>query len=50
MFVAVSRTDLTPRTDARLEALGDSVAVTGRTGLWQAHVHTARPAMPCGWR
>ena len=43
MFVAVSRTDLTRELTSRLEALGDSVAVIGSHGLWQAHVHTERP-------
>jgi len=43
MFVAVSRTDLTRELSGRLEALGDSVAVIGSHGLWQAHVHTRRP-------
>ena len=43
MFVAVSRNDLTRELTGRLEALGDSVAVTGSHGLWQAHVHTTRP-------
>jgi dihydroxyacetone kinase-like predicted kinase len=42
MFVAVSRTDLTRELTTRLEALGDSVAVIGSHGLWQAHVHTER--------
>ena len=49
MFVAVSRTDLRASLTSSLEALGDSVAVIGSHGLWQAHVHTRRPAMPCGW-
>ena len=43
MFVAVSRTDLRRELSTRLEAIGDSVAVTGSHGLWQAHVHTERP-------
>ena len=43
MFVAVSRTDLKRELTGRLEALGDSVAVVGSHGLWQAHVHTPRP-------
>lgn len=43
MFVAVSRTDLTRELTSRLEAIGDSVAVLGSHGLWQAHVHTERP-------
>jgi len=43
MFVSVSRTDLKRELTARLEALGDSVAVVGSHGLWQAHVHTQRP-------
>jgi uncharacterized protein len=43
MFVAASRTDLTRELTARLEAIGDSVVVTGSHGLWQAHVHTERP-------
>ncbi len=43
MFVAVSRTDLTRELTSRLEALGDSVAVIGSHGLWQAHVHTPHP-------
>jgi len=43
MFVSVSRTDLSRELTGRLEALGDSVAVIGSHGLWQAHVHTERP-------
>ena len=43
MFVAVSRNDLTRELRTRLEALGDSVAVIGSHGLWQAHVHTPHP-------
>ncbi|MGC4175037.1 DAK2 domain-containing protein [Demequina sp.] len=43
MFVAVNRSDMTRELNTRLEALGDSVAVIGSHGLWQAHVHTERP-------
>lgn len=43
MFVSVNRADLTRELTTRLEALGDSVAVIGSHGLWQAHVHTSRP-------
>jgi dihydroxyacetone kinase-like predicted kinase len=43
MFVAVNRGDLNRELTARLGALGDSVAVIGSHGLWQAHVHTEAP-------
>jgi len=43
MFVCVSRGDLRSHLTTRLEALGESVAVTGSHGLWHAHVHTQRP-------
>lgn len=43
MFAAHSQTDLRHALSPRLAAIGDSVAVTGAQGLWQAHVHTERP-------
>jgi len=44
MFVASSKSDLRRAVTSRLEAIGDSVVVTGVHGLWQAHVHTTSPA------
>jgi hypothetical protein len=36
--------DLGPTLSARMQALGDSVAVVGAEGVWQVHVHTDDPA------
>ncbi len=44
MFGAESATNLTRALTPRLEALGDSVVVTGSHGWWSAHVHTSTPA------
>jgi dihydroxyacetone kinase-like predicted kinase len=35
--------DLAPALSARMQALGDSVAVVGEDGLWHVHVHTDDP-------
>ncbi|MBB2921212.1 DAK2 domain-containing protein [Cellulomonas cellasea] len=35
--------DLAPELSARMQALGDSVAVVGGDGLWHVHVHTDDP-------
>ncbi|WP_258723784.1 DAK2 domain-containing protein [Cellulomonas sp. NS3] len=35
--------DLAPELRARMQALGDSVAVVGGEGLWHVHVHTDDP-------
>lgn len=35
--------DLAPGLSARMQALGDSVAVVGGEGLWHVHVHTDDP-------
>ncbi|MDN4481327.1 DAK2 domain-containing protein [Demequina muriae] len=43
MFVAKSDHDIHAALTRDLEAMGDSVAVTGTHGLWQAHVHTDQP-------
>ncbi|MFW2513412.1 DAK2 domain-containing protein [Demequina sp. SO4-13] len=43
MFVATSREDIHASLTTDLEALGDSVSVTGSHDLWQAHVHTDSP-------
>ena len=36
--------DLAPELSRRLQGLGESVAVVGGPGVWQAHVHTDDPA------
>jgi dihydroxyacetone kinase-like predicted kinase len=36
--------DVGPVLSARMQALGDSVAVVGAEGVWQVHVHTDQPA------
>ncbi|MGW6129676.1 DAK2 domain-containing protein [Cellulomonas sp. NPDC055163] len=41
--VAVRAPDLAPELSARMQALGDSVAVVGGEGLWHVHVHTDDP-------
>lgn len=43
MFVVHDAHDIRASLTARLEAMGDSVAVTDAHGLWQAHVHTDTP-------
>ena len=43
MFVTRDAGDIRETLTAELEALGDSVAVTGAHDLWQAHVHTDEP-------
>ncbi|MFW7413405.1 DAK2 domain-containing protein [Demequina sp. SO4-18] len=43
MFVASSSDDLREPLTRDLEALGDSVSVSGAHDLWQAHVHTDEP-------
>lgn len=43
MFVTASDDDIRDDLTAKLEAIGDSVAVTGADRLWQAHVHTDAP-------
>lgn len=43
MFVVESDEDLHAELTRELEAIGDSVAVTGVQSLWQAHVHTDSP-------
>ncbi|MFN3865821.1 MAG: DAK2 domain-containing protein [Demequina sp.] len=43
MFVTKTDDDIRESLTNDLEALGDSVAVTGAHGLWQAHVHTNQP-------
>ncbi len=43
MFVAQSEEDLHDSLTRDLEAVGDSVVVTGAQSLWQAHVHTDQP-------
>ena len=43
MFVARSAEDIREALTGDLEAIGDSVAVTGAHDLWQAHVHTDEP-------
>jgi len=45
MFVVESDVaDLAPELSRRLQVLGESVAVVGGGGVWQAHVHTDDPA------
>jgi len=45
MFLVESAAgDLAPELSRRLQALGESVAVVGGSGVWQAHVHTDDPA------
>lgn len=48
MFVAKSDEDIHDALTSDLEAMGDSVAVTGAHGLWQAHVHTDQPHLAVG--
>ncbi len=51
MFVALANVVEGPAGEGRqtlksaLKGIGDAVAVTGVDGLWQAHVHTARPEL-----
>ncbi|MGV8966943.1 MAG: DAK2 domain-containing protein [Cellulomonas sp.] len=45
MFVVESDAgDVAPELSRRLQAFGESVAVVGGEGVWQAHVHTDDPA------
>ncbi|PKQ26324.1 MAG: hypothetical protein CVT64_04330 [Actinobacteria bacterium HGW-Actinobacteria-4] len=43
MFVITSAEDLGPSLREQLSEVGDSVAVSGGHGTWQAHVHTDEP-------
>lgn len=43
MFVVKSDDDIRASLTAQLQEIGDSVAVTGGHGLYQAHVHTDEP-------
>lgn len=43
MFVTRADQDIREELTHELERVGDSVAVTGAHGLWQAHVHTDEP-------
>ncbi|NMR21183.1 DAK2 domain-containing protein [Cellulomonas fimi] len=44
MFLLEAATDIAADLSARLQALGESVAVVGGPDVWQAHVHTDDPA------